>query len=113
MGRSRFAGDLDAYTKTPFQRPLPGEKPPENEEDGPPLGAEGNTPVLKDTLGQPTYHRQTGNGPEHWYEYGLAVPTGHASLVIDPEDGRIPPLTPEAQKKAQGLRRIDGRRSER
>jgi hypothetical protein len=98
-GDPDLQGIWNTQTRTPFQRPLPGEKPPENEEEGPPLGAPGNTPVIKDTLGQPTYHRQTGNGPEHWYEFGQAVPTGQASLVIDPADGRIPPLTPTAQKK--------------
>jgi hypothetical protein len=86
-------------TKTPFQRPRPGEKPPANEEDGPELGAAGNTPVVKDTLGKPTYQLQTGNGPEHWYEYSLAKDTGQSSLVIDPPDGRVPPLTPDAEKK--------------
>ena len=98
-GDPDLQGIWNTQTKTPFQRLRPGEKPPANEEDGPPVGAAGNTPVLKDLLGNPTYQRATGNGPEHWYEYGQAIPTGQASLVIDPEDGRIPPLTPEAQKK--------------
>jgi hypothetical protein len=98
-GDPDLQGIWNTQTKTPFQRLRPGEKPPANEEDGPPVGAPGNTPVLKDLLGNPTYQRATGNGPEHWYEYGQAIPTGQASLVIDPEDGRIPPMTPEAQKK--------------
>jgi hypothetical protein len=91
------------HTKTPFQRPRPGEKPEADEESGPPLGAPGNSPVLKDTLGQPTYQRQTGNGPEHWYEYERSIPTGQSSLVIDPEDGRIPPMTPDAQKRRRAF----------
>jgi hypothetical protein len=98
-GDPDLQGIWNSQVKTPFQRPRPGEKPPENDEDGPPLGAPGNTPVLKDLLGNPTYQHATGNGPEHWYEYGLDIPTGQASLVIDPEDGRIPPMTPEAQKR--------------
>lgn len=102
-GDPDLQGIWNTQTRTPFQRMRPGEKPPENEEEGPPLGAPGNTPVIKDTLGQPTYHRQTGNGPEHWYEFGQAIATGEGSLVIDPPDGRIPALTPEAQKKRRAF----------
>ena len=40
---------------------------------------------------------QVGSG---WLEYGR--PTRQASLVVDPPDGRIPPLTPEAQKREAG-----------
>lgn len=98
-GDPDLQGLWNTQTKTPFQRLLAGEKPPVNEEEGPPIGAPGNTPAVRDTLGQPTKERQTGNGPEHWYEFGQAVPTGQTSLVIDPPDGRIPPLTPEAEKK--------------
>jgi hypothetical protein len=98
-GDPDLQGIWTSFTKTPFQKPLPGEKPPVDEESGPPLGADGNSPVLKDTLGKDTYQRATGNGPEHWYEYGRSKPTGQASLVVDPPDGRIPALTPEAQKK--------------
>src|SRR5262245_39095235 len=47
----------------------------------------------------------TGAGPPHWYEF-----RGHAStraaLVIDPVDGRVPPLTPAAERRQQG--RVSG-----
>ena len=36
--------------------------------------------------------------PLYWQDRGK--PTKQASLVVDPPDGRIPPLTPEAQKLA-------------
>jgi hypothetical protein len=49
---------------------------------------------------------QVGSG---WLEYGR--PTRQASLVVDPPDGRIPPLTPEAQKREAGrLARYDQKR---
>jgi hypothetical protein len=36
-----------------------------------------------------------------WWDRGThIVSTGRTSLIVDPPDGRIPPLTPEAQKKA-------------
>src|SRR5262245_55128665 len=38
------------------------------------------------------------NPPSHWIERGK--PQRQASLVVDPTNGKIPPLTPEAQKLA-------------
>jgi len=38
---------------------------------------------------------------DFWFERGSrVVPSKRTSLITDPADGRIPPLTPEAQKKA-------------
>ena len=34
----------------------------------------------------------------HWYEGGQQI-SYRTSLVIDPPNGRIPPYTPEAQKR--------------
>ena len=40
----------------------------------------------------------TGAGPPHWYEnYGAN--NSRAWLVVDPPDGRIPPMTAEAQQR--------------
>ncbi len=36
-----------------------------------------------------------------WWDRGTTiVPTRRTSLIVDPADGRVPPLTPEAQRKA-------------
>jgi hypothetical protein len=41
-----------------------------------------------------------------WWDYGTkVVGSRRTSLIVDPPDGRIPPLTPEAQKRATGPRR--------
>ena len=40
--------------------------------------------------------------PPHWLERGKA--SRRSSSVIDPPSGRIPPMTPEAQKRGQGAR---------
>lgn len=51
-----------------------------------------------------------GNGSYNhtWLDQGLeAVATGRASLIIDPPNGRYPPLTPE------GRRRVEARREHR
>jgi hypothetical protein len=37
---------------------------------------------------------------EFWWDRGKKVTTTRSSLVIDPPDGRVPPLTPEAQQRA-------------
>src|SRR5687767_6806859 len=47
--------------------------------------------------------RETGAGPTHWYEHYDAK-NSRAWMVSDPADGRIPPLTPEAQKRQGGGR---------
>jgi hypothetical protein len=41
--------------------------------------------------------------PPYWGDRG--TPTRRSSLVVDPPDGRIPPLTPEAQRRPQPDRR--------
>ena len=42
---------------------------------------------------------ETGAGPVHWFEHYDAK-NSRPWLVVDPADGRIPPTTPEAQKRA-------------
>src|SRR5258706_920597 len=38
---------------------------------------------------------------QFWYDRGTKViPTRRTSLVVDPPDGRIPPLTPDARRRA-------------
>jgi len=44
----------------------------------------------------------TINPPSYWQERGK--PDRQASLVVDPPDGRIPPLTPEGQAAVKALR---------
>ena len=41
----------------------------------------------------------TGAGPVHWYE-NLAPERSRLWFVVDPPDGRVPPLTPEAGRRA-------------
>jgi hypothetical protein len=43
--------------------------------------------------------RDTGAGPTHWYEH-YGAKNSRAWMVIDPKDGRIPPLTAQAQQRA-------------
>jgi hypothetical protein len=42
---------------------------------------------------------------QFWYDRGTKVAPGlHTSLIVDPVDGRLPPLTPAAQKRVQDTR---------
>jgi len=42
---------------------------------------------------------------ELWFDRGKkVVGSGRTSLIVDPPDGRVPPLTPEAQKKDDAVR---------
>ena len=41
-------------------------------------------------------HSPVGDGPEHWFELGKAV-SPRSSLIVAPENGRIPPFTPGAR----------------
>lgn len=44
---------------------------------------------------------QVGGYNQFWYEFGTKiVPDRRTSLITDPENGMLPPLTPEAQKRA-------------
>ena len=49
--------------------------------------------------------RDTGAGPTHWYEH-YGAKNSRAWMVSDPQDGRIPPMTPQAQQR---LGRAGGR----
>ena len=41
---------------------------------------------------------------DFWFDEGTSVTTERTSLVVDPPDGRIPPLTEEAQDRQAALR---------
>ena len=46
----------------------------------------------------PTIGGETGAGPTHWYEFWNAKSV-RTSKIIDPPDGRVPPLTADARKR--------------
>ena len=53
-------------------------------------------PTAQQTPGQ-----RTGYASSIWFETSHALSENRTSLLVDPDDGRLPPLTPEAQKIAQ------------
>src|SRR5207248_8444152 len=58
----------------------------------------------RDRRGQNAELDVNGAYNEAWFERGtrLAVVNGRrrTSLIVDPDDGRVPPLTPDAQRRA-------------
>jgi hypothetical protein len=55
----------------------------------------------RDFLERQANRAQIVGGPDWWDEVHLA--NRRTSLIVDPPNGRIPPLTPEAQKRAAAL----------
>ena len=93
---------------TPFERPdeLAGKR---REEFGPEqmatLMAERRERgrALAQTIGGSATN-DTGAGPPHWYEYLEAV-NSRPWFVSEPADGKVPPLTEQAQQRAQAQAR--------
>jgi len=42
----------------------------------------------------------SGDLDDYWQEYGKVVPSRRTSLIVDPVDGKVPALTPQAKARA-------------
>ena len=95
----------DSENGVPFERPeqLAG-KPTV---DGSELNQLLEERAVRRTQSNPLAGGITGAGPTHWYENWDAK-SARTSMVVDPVDGRVPPLTREAQDRAAA--RNDARR---
>jgi hypothetical protein len=81
---------------TPFERPggLGGKETFGDEE----LAAVLEERAKRNVERAPTIGGETGAGPTHWYEFWNAKST-RTSKIVDPPDGRVPPLTEDARKR--------------
>ena len=113
-GRPDLEGIWSYATLTPLERPA--------EFAGKPFLTIAEAAAFeKNTLSVQNRDRRDGGGPngrgpdgrtdldraynQVWWEYGAkVVGTRRTSLVIDPPDGRIPPLTPEGRQRAEDKR---------
>jgi hypothetical protein len=92
------AGDLDGIwnyaTMTPLERPRDLAAKPVL------------TPAEAADYERQTIARQTATnntaGPDWWDPGTRLLTNGRTSLIVDPSDGRVPALTPEAQQRAAG-----------
>ena len=91
--------DLEGVWTTDWERSVPFERPtefgerPELTPEEVAERAESESRSLSDS--KETRTPRPGDpeaGPEHWYEFGKQTST-RTSLVVDPSDGRVPPMT--------------------
>src|SRR5262245_13768252 len=103
-GHPDLQGIWDFRSATPLQRPPQFEG---REFMTPEEAAEYERRAAAREDGRPPDDPRTEQSvhPVWWLDYGkTVVKTRRTSLIVDPPDGRIPPLTPEAQKRAAARR---------
>ena len=98
-GRPDLGGVWNFGTTTPLERPdeLAGKEFLTDEEV-----AERDTRLAQGRPGNdlPPREGDTGTYNNFWWERGHTVDTKRTSLLVDPPNGKLPPLTPEAQERA-------------
>lgn len=87
-------GDPDLQGEWTGMTPTPLEKP----EAGQEVITDPVELARRYDLDPETTGRGVGTYNAFWREYGQPVP-GQTQLIIDPPDGRLPPMTPEGQKR--------------
>jgi hypothetical protein len=95
----------------PLQRPVNlGERTTLNDDEFAQRQTQAKRQAEQDTQAFATSDTRTGIGPpSYWTERGK--PTRQTSLIVDPPNGRLPPLTPEAEKyrkEARGGKGLPG-----
>jgi hypothetical protein len=110
-GQPDLQGIWTNATITPFERP--------KELAGKEFFTEQEAAEYEKQMLQSGNRDQRGKTPEadvagaynnFWFERGSkVVPTRRTSLVVDPPDGKVPPLTPEAQKAAAARAEVQRR----
>ena len=86
-------------TETPFQRPAAlGTKDSYTEEEQKQLEAQ-----LKDKQEENIETNEHFSYNALWFNSDQGRPTGRTSLLVDPENGRMPPMTPAGGEAARGV----------
>jgi hypothetical protein len=103
-GRADLSGVWDYATLTPLERPA---RFANKEFITPAEAAELREQVAEraETDDRPLPKGQVGGYNQFWYEPGTSVVSNlRSSLITDPRDGKLPPLTAQAQKRADAHR---------
>ena len=107
-GQPNLQGVWDYRTITPLERPseLAGKAVLTEEE-----AAEFEQVTLESRdHDKPLREGSTGTYNQFWWDYGTKLTEDHrTSLIVDPPDGRIPPLTPDGQRRADARNASRGR----
>jgi hypothetical protein len=98
-GRPDLQGTWDFRTLTPLERPdnLSGKDVLTSEE----------AVQLEQRAAQNRVDREPPKGNpgtynQFWFDFGTRVtPTNRTALIVDPPDGKVPPMTPDGQQRAQ------------
>ena len=97
-GAPDLQGVWDFRTLTPLERPVELEGKAVFADEEVAEFAERDNQVPADIV---------GNYNQFWFDPGTTVvETKRTSLVVDPPDGRVPPLTPAAEKRRAALKRV-------
>ena len=109
-GQPDLRGIWDFRTITPLERPsklagkqvLTEKEAAEVEEQAAQSRIERDSSAIPDRcIGSANFVDCIGSYNQFWFDRGTEViPDRRTSLIVDPPDGRIPSLTPEAQKRA-------------
>ena len=104
-GGPDLQGVWDFRSLTPFERPaeLAG-KEILTDEDAASVIEEANQNWR--SIQEGSDEMPTGSHNEAWYDVTGVVEDRRTSLIVEPRDGRVPPLTPAAAKRRVGVERI-------
>ena len=103
-GAPDLQGVWDFRTLTPFERPAElADKAVYTDEEVAAFEARRNAEIAGRDDREPA--DTVGNYNQFWFDAGAtSVETNRTSLVVDPADGRLPPLTSAAQERLQARR---------
>ena len=112
-GAPALQGVWDFRSLTPMERPRElGEKEVFTAEEAATFVQEVINRETRD-IDESLLHLEVAKGRvvpynDFWFDWGTAVTTDRTSLIVDPPDGRTPPLTPEARRLRAA--RVEARR---
>ena len=107
-GKPDLQGVWDFRSLTPMQRPTElGEQEVFTAEEAATFSEEVIRRESRD-LADPLVEAQTKGRVvpynDFWFDWGTTVTSDRTSLIVDPPDGRMPPVTPAAQRKRAARR---------
>jgi hypothetical protein len=108
-GDPDLQGVWDYWTFTPLERPKEfAGKATLTDEEVAQLAKRLGEQVTAGDARRPVAGGPVGYSQQDWTDRARATVLKQTSLIVDPPDGRIPPLTPEAQKAEQAHRAAGG-----